>query len=251
MLNRKRKGVATAQEIREREGAGPPVIPDKTTLQGPKKKWTIENAATAVVPMLSVYKVQMNTQWKVRNAYEQAYVDKYLRETIEETFKVENLHNYINWGTTADWEGAHKNRLRDENQGGVISGMRIIYNTEYGGGPAAKDNIRAHAHGLLYISHRSNFWVSGIKLQSYMPHVWDQLAQDDPERPMHKQLFTNGPDRLWNVRVKFIRPNEETYAYFYANKNVRDLNQQIVRQRLDSAETLDEDFDSQKKKSKH
>lgn len=221
-------------------------MPDPTSLKK-KTGWTVQSAAEADVPMLSVYKVQSNTQWMPQNSLEQDYLRRYLNATLEEAFTPENLHNYATFGPKAieaGFEREHAHRLYAERDGGVIVGMRFLHNVEFGGGPGS--NARAHSHGLLYIAHRSNFYVEGNKLQTYLPHVWDQLSADDPDTE-NRRIFTNGPNRSWNVRVQFIRPNEETMAWFYSTKNVRDFTRQMVEQRFQMRAQLEVDFDSQPK----
>jgi hypothetical protein len=60
-----------------------------------------------------------------------------------------------------------------------------------------------------------------------LTQTWDAL-EDEAPHPQVAHLFKNGPNRKWNIQMKFIRPDALTHEWWYANKNLQGIAQRLA-----------------------
>jgi hypothetical protein len=109
-----------------------------------------------------------------------------------------------------------------------IEKAKYFYNVETGT-PNTKGH-RVHAHSTLWISHRDNISLEPANLMKLLTQTWDSM-EDEAPHPHVAHLFKNGPNRKWNIQMRFVRPDALTHEWWYMNKNL----QGIARHQADLA----------------
>jgi hypothetical protein len=207
----------TIAERRRRIAAGPPIVVDPSAAalgSGPKEP---RSAANPTV-VLSRFNIQVNTQWKPYNLYEQEHLVDRLNKTLEHVFKKENFKQFFPEYARVNWP-----EHRDGEIVNHVEGARFFYATE-SGTPGSKGN-RVHAHCQLWVSHRSNFLIEIEPLNKLLTEQWDLMTS-----VMHPELcdtFMNKGKRKFNVRARFSPIDNQTHQWFYMNKNIRDLQRHL------------------------
>ena len=171
----------------------------------------------------------INTNWRAQTNYEEEFLRLKLDQTLKAVIHPDMLNAWMN-NTWPEDEG----KLQHIDDGGYTLSLQEHHEIETGT-PGSRGN-RVHAHVMLYILHISNMWPNNQLLKRVLAETWDALLDDpygddqvlgrDPENSTaiwEHQLFRNQRPgqalRQWNVEVKYIPSNRETFEWAYTLKN--------------------------------
>lgn len=201
-----------------RIAGGPPLVVDPVVLLGTSKrnKRGPHNRTT----VLSIFSIQINTQYRPYNGYEQAHLTSRLKLVLEKVFNEGEFKATFGEWANSNWPGVSKDEMVDN-----ITKAKYFYAIE-NGTPGTKGH-RCHAHSQLWISHQDNISLEVLPFMKLLTRTWDAMA-DDADHPEMAPLFMNGPNRKWNIQMHFIRPDKLSHEYWYMNKNLAGLGEHLA-----------------------
>lgn len=207
-----KRGKNLPKSVREaRIAAGPPIEVDPIVRArgfAPKQKRGPLNRTT----VLSIFSIQINTQYRPYNLYEQEHLVERLKLTLNKVFKEDFMATFGEWAHS-NWAGVSADEMVNN-----IEKAKYFYNVETGT-PNSKGH-RVHAHSSLWISHRDNISLEPANLMKRLTQTWDSLEDEAPHSEV-AHLFHNGPERKWNIQMRFVRPDALTHEWWYMNKNLQ------------------------------
>jgi hypothetical protein len=200
-----------------RIAAGPPLLMDPVARVGGKRKRGPDHRTS----VLSIFSIQINTQYKPYNRFEQDHLTSRLRLALEKVFREgEFLATFGEWAHS-NWAGVSPDQMVNN-----IEKAKYFYSVETGS-PGTKGQ-RVHAHSQLWISHYDNISLEVAPFMKLLTRTWDALALE-ADHPEQAPLFMNGPNRKWNIQMHFIRPDKLSHEWWYMNKNLTGIEQHLQR----------------------